>query len=503
LFPRDAFLVALTLTALGGVSANGFVNYDDITYVVENVEVLNGFSVDNVTWAFTTRKAANWHPLTWLSLQLDSTIFGTTADVYHRTNLLLHLASVLVLAEVLRRMTGAIWRSAMVAALFAVHPLHVESVAWVSERKDVLSTLFGLLALAAYVGYARRQRLGWMGLVLLGYACSLMAKPMLVTLPFLLLLLDYWPLRRAGQAGKSDLRGPWWLVVEKVPLFLLAAGSCLMTLQSQAEGGAIEALDRLPLAVRLANAIHATVCYLGQMFYPVNLAIYYPYPRAGLPWLQVLAEGLMLVAITGAVCWLARSRPYLPVGWFWYLGTLVPVIGLVQVGGQAHADRYTYVPLIGIFLMLVWGVHDLIPEKKGLLIGVSAAVLLGCVLLTRAQVRHWFDSLHLWEHAVKVTTANGRAHANYSLVLYRHDPEAALLQIQESIRVEPGHPVAHHIEGGIYEALKRWDEAEASYQAALALWPDNTSYQNVLLDLQAKRRARVPPPQDDHRQPIP
>jgi tetratricopeptide (TPR) repeat protein len=362
-------LLLLTAGAFGHVCRNNFVNYDDNDYVVRNPDVKAGLSAAGATWAFTTTRASNWHPLTWLSLQLDAQLYGgDVAWGYHLTNLLLHAAAALVLFLALRRMTGAVGRSAVVAALFAVHPAHVESVAWVAERKDVLSGLLWMLTLLAYAWYAERPGVGRYLLVLLAFALGLLAKPMLVTLPFVLLLLDYWPLGRVGApfsrerpasagpalAGRSRLN----VLLEKLPLFALTAAACLVTVYAQEKGGAVNSLERLALRERLINCVVAYADYLGKLVWPAALVPFYPHPRESLSLGQAVRDGLVLILITAGVVW-ARRRRYLTVGWLWFLGTLVPVIGLVQVGAQAMADRYTYVPYVGLFIALTWGAADL------------------------------------------------------------------------------------------------------------------------------------------------
>ncbi len=341
-------------------------------------------------------------------------------------------------------------------------------MAWISERKDVLSTLFGLLGLLAYVRYARQPNWSRLALVLLAQVASLMSKPMLVTFPFLLLLLDYWPLQRwpgqqgglptgNGQATPAAFAptGPRRLLLEKVPLLLASAGSCVITVLFQSQSSSVASLDDMPIGLRLANAVDATFCYLEQTFYPLHLALFYPYPNGGLPWWRVLLAGLLLAGITAVVCWQARSRPYLLVGWLWYLGTLVPVIGIVQVGSQPRADRYTYVPLIGVFVMLAWGLPDLFPKRLGLLTALTAGVLLICLLLTRAQVRYWETDLWLWEHAVTVTADNPRARIAYGSALLREgDIEGARLQMLEARRLKPHSPFAHYFLGKIHEARR-------------------------------------------------
>jgi tetratricopeptide (TPR) repeat protein len=379
-------LALLTLGALGHVCWNGFVNYDDNDYVVRTPPVKTGLGAANLVWALTTTHAANWHPLTWLSLQLDAMLYGgESAWGYHLTNLLLHTAGTIVLFLALRRMTGAVWRSAAVAALFAVHPAHVESVAWVAERKDVLSGLFWMLTLLAYAWYAERP--GWRRylVVAIAFALGLMSKPMLVTLPCVLLLLDYWPLQRVGASVRSSLPR---LVLEKLPLFALAVAACVVTVFAQRRGGAVSTLEQLPLRDRLMNCLAAYAGYLGELVWPAGLAPFYPHPRESLLLVQTVRAGLVLSAVTAFVVW-ARRRRYLTVGWLWFLGMLVPVIGLVQVGSQAMADRYTYIPYVGLFIALTWGVADLTarwPERVRAVVAVAALLIgvWGPIMLWRA-----------------------------------------------------------------------------------------------------------------------
>ncbi len=372
-------LAAATFLAYYPVLLCGFVSDDDL-YVTQNAGVQAGLSPNAVAWALCEPVAANWHPLTVMSLQLDYELFGLKAWGYHLHNLLLHVANVVLLFHVLRRLTGAVWRSFVVAALFALHPLHVESVAWVSERKDVLSTFFGLLALWAYLWYASRPGLGRMTTVAVLLTLSLLAKPMWVTCPCLLLLLDFWPLGRWGNGWK------WQLLAEKTPLLAIAVLFSMATVNAQRV--ALSSFQNLPLAMRTANAADSYVAYLRQTFVPANLAIYYPHPREGS---RGWPAALLLLAVSAAAVKFARRLPYLFVGWFWYLGMLVPVIGLVQVGAQARADRYTYVPLIGVFVALTWGVGELLARVGWQRLGFAAAVLLAvlCGVLTWFQIDHW------------------------------------------------------------------------------------------------------------------
>jgi tetratricopeptide (TPR) repeat protein len=435
-----ACLVLLVVAVFGRVCGNEFVNYDDPVYVTDNAHVRDGLSLRGLAWAFTATQALNWHPLTWISLQLDAQIHRTAAWGYHLTNLLLHAANTVLLFLALRRLTGALWRPALVAALFGLHPLHVESVAWVAERKDVLSTFFGMLALLAYLGYVRRPAPSRYLLVAALLALGLMSKPMLVTFPFLLLLLDYWPLGRLFASGSAETGAGdpvrvrpapvgWRLVVlEKVPLLALSGLSAALTLYAQQRGGAIEPLTALPFGDRLANALVSYVRYLGLMLWPIGLAPFYPHPQGPLPVWQVAAAAILLAALSVLALALARRRPYALVGWLWYLGSLVPVIGLVQVGEQALADRYTYVPLIGLFIVLAWGAGDLAgyrPLRRGALSAMAISALLACAVLTWKQVGVWHDSRSLWEHALRVTPDNHVARNNLGFALLQDGQDLA------------------------------------------------------------------------------
>ena len=388
-----AALALLTLAAWLPVLRNGFVNLDDSYYVTANPWVRQGITRAGLAWAMTAKVASNWHPLTMLSHMLDCQLFGLDPAGHHATSLLLHLANVLLLFAVLWRMTGAAGRSATVAALFAVHPTHVESVAWVAERKDVLSALFWILAMGAWARYARAPSAGRYLLVLLLMALGLMAKPMVVTLPFALLLLDVWPLDR--------LRLGWRrLLIEKLPLLALSAASSLITLRYQETS--LAPLGVVPWSLRATNALVSWAAYLGKLFLPRHLAVFYPIPLAIPAW-KVAGAALLLAAITAlAVRW-ARREPWLLAGWLWFLGTLVPVIGLVQVGRQAMADRYTYIPSIGLFLAVVWSVAGLLREHRAALATAAGIVVLALAVTTRMQIGYWSDSATLFRHALAVT----------------------------------------------------------------------------------------------------
>ncbi|MES1180725.1 MAG: hypothetical protein ABUL66_02560, partial [Verrucomicrobiota bacterium] len=418
-----ALLLALaTLLVYLPVTRNGFVNFDDGDYVTGNRLVKDGLTWAGIRWAFTTFHASNWHPLTWLSHMLDCQLFGLSPGAHHCVNVLWHAANTVLLFVLLLRLTSSLWPSAFVAALFAWHPLHVESVAWVAERKDVLSTCFALLTLLAYTRYAqsttsdRRQVAGGFSssffilhssfyLALVCFALGLMAKPMLVTLPFVMLLLDYWPLKRFSVSAFRFYRFP--LLLEKLPFFLLAAVSCVITYRAQDAGASVASLERVPLHLRLENSLVSYPAYLLKTIWPANLAVIYPLPKE-IPGIAAATAAAVLIFFSTVVARARQRSPYLLVGWLWFLGTLVPVIGLVQVGSQSMADRYTYFPLIGVFIAAAFGVHALAVRFQFPKLAAAAAglTLTACVGLAENQLRHWRDSESLFAHAVAVTKNN-------------------------------------------------------------------------------------------------
>jgi tetratricopeptide (TPR) repeat protein len=478
-----ALLVVVTLAVFGQVLGHEFVNYDDPRYVTNNPHVQEGFTWRSVQWAFTTRYANNWHPLTWFSHILDWQLFGRNPAGHHLTNLLLHLANTLLLFAVLRRMTGAVGPSGLVAALFAVHPLHVESVAWVAERKDVLSTFFWMLTLLAYARYAERRTAGRYLLTLLLFALGLMTKPMLVTLPCVMLLLDYWPLRRlelpAGGAGSRVVR----LLVEKLPFFALSAASSAVTVWAQNVGGTVMPTEVLPVPLRAANAVVACARYIQNTIWPADLAVFYPHPGVWPAW-EVAAAAALVGGSTILACWLWRRRPYWIVGWLWYLGTLVPVIGLVQVGGQALADRYTYVPLIGLFLVAAWGGVELASQRRAHpAVGwaVAVVIVLACAVVSWFQTRLWRDSIALFEHAVRVTENNHVAHNNLAIALAeRGRIEDATIHLLEVVRIRPRFASAHNNLGLALAAQNRTAEAAAHFARAVEINPGFAEAHNNL-----------------------
>jgi protein O-mannosyl-transferase len=481
-------LVALASIAYSGVGHLQFVPLDDQGYVYENPHVRAGLTMDGLRWALTAGDQANWHPLTWLSHMLDVQLFGVDAGYHHLTSAAIHTLNTLLLFLLLARTTGALARSACVAALFAVHPLHVESVAWVAERKDVLSTFFWLVTTGAYVWYARAPGRWRYAAVAAGLALGLMSKPMLVTLPFVFLLLDVWPLGRfsfsagerdgdhAGARATASLRLAVALVREKVPLFLLAGCSSAITLLVQSRGGAVKSMETLTLDVRTANALTSYVMYLVKAVWPSGLAVFYPY-KTSIP----LWQWCGALAILAAVTWLvirARRRPYLLVGWLWYLGTLVPVIGLVQVGTQSMADRYTYVPLIGVFVMGVWSVSDLTGRWAGRRVALPAAagaIIIACTVAARAQVTHWQDAWSLWTHALAVTHDNDAAHIAVGAMLgMQGRVDDAVVHFREAVRIAPESSAAHRALGKALTTLGRFDEGVEHLSMAVLRQPTSS-----------------------------
>lgn len=486
-----AALALLTLALYVPVLRHDFVVYDDPVYVVDNPHVRAGFTVDGVRWAFVSMAASNWHPLTWLSHMADCQLFGTHAAGHHATSVAIHTVTALLLFALLSRTTGALWHSGFVAALFAWHPLHVESVAWVSERKDVLSGLFFMLTMLAYVRYAERPSVRRYAVVAGLFALGLMAKAMLVTLPLILLLLDVWPLRRTG--GR--------LVTEKLPLFSLSAAVAGVTYVAQSAGGAVLGLARVPLESRLANAPVSLATYLGKAFWPSRLAVFYPYEVAIEAW-RVGVAAVVLAAVSVAV-WRARRRcPPVLVGWLWFLGMLAPVIGLVQAGEQRMADRYTYLPLIGVFIMVAW-CSSTLPASRRLraaLVAMAALALAGCLALTRAQLGHWRDSVALFSHALEVTPRNPLAHVNLgSALLARGDVAGAARSYVEAARQRPDWFPARFNAGMALARLGRDDEAMLHLDAARRLEPASAET-HFQLGVVLERRGQLKEAQGQYRE---
>ena len=471
-------LFVFTALVYAPVRRAEFVNYDDYLYVVENSHVATGLTSANVAWAFTHFAAGNWHPLTWISHQADCQLYGLQPAGHHVTSVLIHAANAVLLLGVLFAMTGALWRSLLVAALFAVHPLNVESVAWISERKNVLSTLFWLLAMGAHARYARRPSPGRYALVALLLALGLMSKPMVVTLPCALLLLDWWPLGRWSPRQPNATAGALALVREKLPLFALVLIGSLVAVAAQRQAQAVPTLGQVPFTARLTNATVAYAAYLEQTVWPSGLAAFYPHLVRHLPVGRVLLALLLLGALT-ALAWRLRDAAYLPVGWLWYLGTLVPVIGIVQVGSQARADRYAYVPLLGIFIALAWGLEALTRGSR--LAGAGAALAVAALAsITVRQAGYWQNSMALFEHARDVTPDNYVAYTNLGLAYNKQKRwDEAIRHFDRALQIQPRSAEAWGHRGLALAKEGRLDEAVQSLQRALDIYPSVLAHNSL------------------------
>ena len=493
-------LVLLTLGIYWPVTKHEFVDYDDGDYVKVNTQVQRGLTWEGVKWAFTTGHASNWHPLTWLTHMADVSIFGKGEKASggpHIVNALIHCANTVLVFLWFLVLTGASWRSAIVAALFALHPLHVESVAWVSERKDVLSTFFGLLALLAYAKYAAARSSAeptsrkaqhakrFYILALLALAVGLLCKPMLVTLPFVMLLLDYWPLKRVSgvRCQVSGKRANLALLWEKIPFFVLVAVSSTVTFVVQRKGGAVSSLESLPLTQRVANTFVSYVRYLRKTFWPDDLSILYPHPGSW-PAVQIIGAIVLLLIVSAGVVLGRRRLPFAMVGWFWFLGVMVPVIGLVQVGIQSMADRYTYVPLIGIFIVLVWGAAMIVerwPVTRWAFASLAGISVVACCIATSFQLRIWRNSETLFRHAVEVTEKNYLAWNNLGFYYFgKGKPKEAQEAYRESLRINPNYADAHNNLGHALAEEKKFAEAMVHYRLALRTSPDHPEIHNNL-----------------------
>jgi tetratricopeptide (TPR) repeat protein len=477
------FLIFSTLAVYRHVANYEFVNYDDPRYTVENPYVKDGLSEKSILWSFTfNRYDPLWHPLTWLSLMLGCQLHGMDPGWHHLTNVFFHIANALLLFFLLRKMTGGLWQSAFVAALFALHPLNVESVAWVTERKNVLSTLFWFLTMWGYTRYVERPTVNRYLLALMFFVLGLMSKMMLVTLPFVLLLMDYWPLRRfrfaqSGPGNNNQHRASvFHLVSEKIPFLILTAAFCVVTFIGQLKGGGMNSLDILPLKIRIFNAILSYVRYLGKMVWPSELAVIYPYPSIIQAW-QIAGAFLLLLSVSLWVSWAARRRPYLAVGWLWYIGTLVPVIGLVQVGNYAMANRYTYVPLIGIFIMIAWVVPELLPRwryRNTAFAAIAGSLLCILMVATSLQARYWTNSITLFQYALDVTKHNYTAHNNLAIALHAQGKvDKAIKHYSEALRINPDFVEARNNLGSALLEQGRTAEAAHHYSEALRIDPDS------------------------------
>ena len=484
-------LAVITLALYNPVNRHPFVNYDDDRYVTENPHVRQGLTGGTITWAITATEQANWHPLTWMSHALDVSLFRLNPAGHHFTSILIHIVNAILLFLLLMWATNRLGPSLFVAALFALHPINVESVAWIAERKNVLCTLFFFLTLWAYGWYAKKP--GWKRYMAVAalFAAGLASKPMVITLPFVLLLLDYWPLARV-QGSDDKNKMPWsQVVIEKIPLFLMSAGSAIITMHAQQAGGAVRSTTQFSFSVRIANAIYAYAMYLWNMLWPARLAPLYPHPGDTLPAWRVLIATAVLLGITAFV-WKFRSRRYLPVGWFFFLGTLVPVIGLVQVGEAAMADRYAYIPLIGIFVMIAFGVADLAQEKNwGLLPAIfAAALLIALSFMTYRQIGYWHTSEELWSHTLAVTQNNFVAEDNLggALILEGKEEEAHA-HFEAAARINPKDPMSHSDLGTYYMTHNQMREAVQQYEVAVEMTSDPGLLAQTYANLGAAYRA--------------
>jgi protein O-mannosyl-transferase len=475
-------LAVLTWAVFGQTLRHDFVNYDDPRYVYQNTRITSGLNIAGIAWAFTHIHSENWHPLTTITHMLDSSLYGLKAGGHHFTNVLLHTVAVVLLFLLLQQMTGALWKSAFVAAVFAIHPLHVESVAWVAERKDVLSGIFFMLTLLSYVHYARAPSLRRYLVVAFVFALGLMSKPMLVTLPFVLLLLDYWPLRRIRDQRSRVGRQLLSLLLEKIPLLALCAVSSVITFLAQR--GALGGTEQLPMLARINNALVSYVVYVRQMFWPANLAVFYPHPENRLLPLEVSLVVAILIGTTMAAVILRKNAPYFITGWFWYLGMLVPVIGLVQVGWQGHADRYTYLPQIGLYIAGTWAVADLTAlwPRRRILLGAAALLLIGALSWSSSvQTSYWRDSKTLFTHALVVTRNNDVAENNLGIVfLQRGQLDEAISRLQAAIDLRPENGPAHNNLAKALLQKGRLAEAMVHYRKFFEIEPENVEARNIL-----------------------
>lgn len=484
-------LAVITLALYNPVNRHSFVNYDDDRYVTENPHIRQGLTGETIAWALTSTEQANWHPVTWMSHALDVSLFRLNPAGHHFTSVLIHIVDATLLFLLLMWATSRIGPSLFVAALFALHPINVESVAWIAERKNVLCTLFFFLTLWAYGWYARKPDWKRYLAVAVLFAAGLASKPMVITLPFVLLLLDYWPLARV-QGGEDGNKATWFqLAIEKIPLFLMSGGSALITMHAQQSGGAVRSITQFSLGIRVSNAIYAYAMYLWNMLWPTRLAPLYPHPGDTLPAWRVLIATVALLGIS-AIVWKFRSRRYLPVGWLFFLGTLVPVIGLVQVGDAAMADRYAYIPLIGIFVMIAFGVADLARVKSwGILPGIPAGVaLVALSFATYRQIGYWQTSEQLWSHTLSVTTNNFIAEDNLggALILEGKEEEAHA-HFDSASRINPKDPMSHSNLGTYYLTHNQMREAVREYEVAVGMTSDPGLLAQTYANLGAAYRA--------------
>ena len=484
-------IIAGTFVAYEPIRRNGFVTYDDYSYIVNNPQVTSGLSLQSLGQAFTKSHFFMWHPLTTISHIVDCQFFGLNPLGHHFVSLLLHIANALLLFWIVNRLTGTIWLSAFVAGVFALHPIQVESVAWAAERKTVLSGLFWLLTMATYIRYVRQPRLGRYLVVLLVFGLCIMTKPVVVTLPLVLLLLDYWPLGRIqrGQAATSIPKASaGWLIVEKIPLLAMSAFLSVMTFVAQKQGGVVPTLEKMPLDYRVANMFLSYIRYIGKILWPSGLAVCYPHPRAVLSDAPVVTCAMLFIVLTVLSIYIGRRKKYIAVGWLWYVGTLVPVIGVVQSGAQAMANRYMYIPMLGLLIIIGWAIKDFIVNKPRIRITATVMgviVLLSLLILTRMQVRHWQNTLTLFEYTLNVTGDNPVTENSYGAALFNEGRiEEAELHLRKAVHLAPAFVIARNNlakvylkQGRINEAIEHFNElirhnegtAEIYYNLAAAL----------------------------------
>jgi protein O-mannosyl-transferase len=476
-------LILVIFAVYWPVQNYGFIDFDDQIYVTGNHHVQEGLNWASVIWALQSTEAGFWHPLTWISLMTDYSLYGLNAGGYHWTNLLFHVASTFLLFSVLVQMTGAFWRSLFVAALFGLHPLHVEPVAWVAARKDILSTFFWMLAMKAYVTYAASPGLFRYILLSCAFMLGLMSKPMVATLPFVLLLLDYWPLERFSvKAGSVSWASVYPLLKEKVPLILMSVIVMILTVAAEKKVGALKSLAAFPLDVRISTAVVSYAGYLEKTFWPMQLAVSYPHPGFWPLW-QVVVSCLLLLLISYSVFFLLKNFHYLTVGWLWYLGVLIPVIGLIQIGSHAMADRYTYLPLTGLFMMIAWGMPDLFKNYrygKTLLSLTACAILIGLAFVSSMQVQTWSNNLELFKHTLEVTGENQRAHHGLGMAYHEQgDRTKAIFHLREALRIKADEGT-HNDLGFVFMAAGQYRDAEKEFQSALSYNSDSARAHNNL-----------------------
>ena len=520
-------LILCTLVIYWQVKDFNFAGYDDELYITENLHVQSGLTCESIKWAFTTFHAGNWQPVTWLSHMLDIELYGLNPMGHHWTNLQFHIANTLLLFFILFKMTGALWRSAFVAALFALHPLHVESVAWVAERKDVLSTFFGMLTISAYIIYVKKRNLFRYSLVFILLSLGLMAKPMLVTLPFVLLLLDFWPLERLKYYSPDQSSKIFSLIYEKIPLFIPVIISSVLTILAQKEAEALYTFEALPFKTRIANAFVSYADYTIKTIWPQNLAVFYPHPFGEFSLWYVFLAALAIAGISFFSIRSLKQHPYMAVGWFWYFGTLVPVIGLIQVGAQGMADRYTYIPLTGLFIIVAWGMPDLLKKwdyNRIILVIFSIIIIFAFSTRSYFQIKHWGNSTAVFKNAVKVTDNNWLAYNNLGLALMRDGKsndavfyfkktlqirpnflktldnlgialyrlekfEEALFYYSKALKIDPKHAGIHNNTANVLTALGKLEEAVQHYKKAILIDPEFAdAYYNLanVLTIQGK-----------------